>query len=80
MKLLSKNQSPWHRVIVRAIDRQFWNALTGNYFLCGYAYSDSSAAAKATESSTFENTFDIENDLLYSFWLYDQDSLNFRAS
>jgi len=25
VKLHSKDQSPWHRVIVRAIDRQFWN-------------------------------------------------------
>lgn len=80
VKLVSKKQSPRHRVIVRALDRERWNTPTGNYFFCGKAYSDSSAVAKVTESTTFQNTFEAESDLLYSFWLYQNDSLNFRAN
>lgn len=56
VKLVSQWQNPEHNIILRATDRQYWNALTGNYFLCGLAYSPTSATMQAFEKS-YQQTF-----------------------
>lgn len=66
-------------MIVRASDRQYWNAKTGSYFLCGLAYSSTSATILGKENY-YENTFSASNNLLNSFWLYEKDYLNFEFS
>lgn len=64
-------------MIIRSYDRSQWNAKTGNYFLCGLAYSSTSATMLAKESY-YENNFKAENDLLFSFWIYQKDYINFN--
>jgi hypothetical protein len=45
--------------------------------LCGLAYSSTSATMLAKESY-YENIFNAANDLLYSFWMYEKDYINFN--
>lgn len=77
VKLASMKQSPRHTVLARAVDRTYWNALEGNYYLCGQAYSASTLTILA-EEIVLENTYSSGNGRLVSFWLYADDFMNFE--
>jgi hypothetical protein len=79
VKLLSKVQKANHHMIVRELDRSYWGAVTGNYFLCGQAYSGTSMTLQATESY-LGSQVNGDNGMLYSFWLYNDDYMNFELT
>ena len=79
MRLLTKLSSPRTRIIARAVDRAYWGVTTGNYFLCGLAYSSTSTQLQVTESY-YSQTFTTDSGILYSFWLYGNDVMNFPFS
>lgn len=77
VKLFSKRYAPNHMIIVRALDRQYWNSVTGNYFLCGLAYTPTTAKLYGDEL-WLAQTLNSPNEVLYSFWLYEEDNMNFQ--
>ncbi len=68
VKLYGKQQSPKHNLVARSVDRAYWTAATGNLYVCGLAYSGLSAVVQVTESNSIN--YNIDNNVLYSFWLY----------
>lgn len=64
-------------MIIRAVDREYWNSLTGNYFLCALAYSGTTAQMLANEEF-LANQVSVENNQLFSFWIYNDDYMNFE--
>jgi hypothetical protein len=66
-------------MVVRAVDREYWNALTGNYFLCGLAYSGTTSEYIASERA-LQNQVGTVSKKLWSFWIYNNDYMNFELT
>jgi hypothetical protein len=79
VKLISKRQEAQHTLIIRSYDRDQWNAETGNYFICGLAYSATTTSLLA-DQLYLANNIVTSNRELFSMWLYNDDYFNFNLN